>query len=125
MKTFFFSKPQTLVAALIAAMSFLALVPDTAQARDRFSGWRQAYHHGHSSHHRHHYDRGRYGRSQRLRSQAAAVQHALARRGYYRGPIDGVMGAMAQRAVRDFQRDRGLSVTGNVNTDVLRHLGLL
>lgn len=63
------------------------------------------------------------GRSHR--STEAAVQQALAQRGYYRGPIDGVMGRGSRDAVARYQRDRRLAVTGNVNTDVLRSLGLL
>lgn len=58
-------------------------------------------------------------------SVEVAVQRALAQRGYYRGPIDGVIGAMGQRAIRSFQADRRLAVTGNINKDVLRALGLL
>jgi hypothetical protein len=69
----------------------------------------------------HHY----WGRQVSYRSNEMAVQRALAQRGYYRGPIDGVMGPGSRDAVARYQRDRRLAVTGNVNTDVLRSLGLL
>ena len=58
-------------------------------------------------------------------SVEVAVQRALAERGYYRGPIDGVMGGGSRDAVARFQRDRRLAVTGNINTDVLRALRLM
>lgn len=66
-----------------------------------------------------------WGRQSGYRSVEMSVQRALAQRGYYRGPIDGVMGRGSRDAVARFQRDRRLPVTGNVNTDVLRSLGLL
>ena len=47
------------------------------------------------------------------------VQMALADRGYYRGRIDGVMGAGTRSAIRAFQRDSGLPVTGHINARLL------
>lgn len=52
-------------------------------------------------------------------SQISAVQRALAREGYYDGAIDGQMGPATQRALRRYQRDRGLSVTGHVDRAVV------
>jgi hypothetical protein len=40
-----------------------------------------------------------------------AVQTELARRGYYHGPIDGLMGSDSREAIRAFQRAQGLPVT--------------
>jgi hypothetical protein len=51
-----------------------------------------------------------------------AVQIALWRRGYYRGPIDGVIGSKTEAAIRSFQADNRLPVTGIVNRSLLRAL---
>lgn len=58
------------------------------------------------------------------RSTVADVQAALARRGYDVGYIDGVAGPRTRDAIADFQRDRGLRVTGGINDATLRALGL-
>ena len=57
-------------------------------------------------------------------STVAAVQEQLAQQGYYRGEIDGIFGAETRRAVVRYQSDQGLRVTGNLNADTLRALGL-
>jgi len=57
-------------------------------------------------------------------STVAAVQEQLAQQGYYRGGIDGIFGAETRRAVVRYQSDQGLHVTGNLNADTLRALGL-
>lgn len=54
----------------------------------------------------------------------ADVQLALRRRGYYHGPIDGDLGPGSRAAIRDYQYDRGLAVTGRIDTALLRSLGL-
>jgi peptidoglycan hydrolase-like protein with peptidoglycan-binding domain len=41
-----------------------------------------------------------------------SLQQALAAKGYYWGPIDGVYGAGTRTAVMNFQRDLGVPVTG-------------
>jgi len=51
-----------------------------------------------------------------------AVQSALARRGYYRGAIDGVLGPETRNAIRTFQAQRGLAVTGQINKNLIRAL---
>ena len=51
-----------------------------------------------------------------------AVQLALRRQGYYRGPIDGDIGPASERAIRSFQRDNDLPVTGTVDSNLLRAL---
>ncbi len=55
-------------------------------------------------------------------SLAADVQRALARRGYYRGSIDGDIGAGSRAAIRAYQRDHGLAATGRIDTALLRSL---
>lgn len=55
---------------------------------------------------------------------AVDVQHALKRRGYYYGAIDGDVGPGTRGAIRAYQRDRGLSITGRIDTSLLRSLGI-
>ena len=50
------------------------------------------------------------------------VQTALADLGYYNGPIDGIVGSGTRRAVRAFQRDKGLPVTGRIDRRLLNAL---
>lgn len=57
-------------------------------------------------------------------SVSASVQRALARRGYYSGPIDGALGAGSRRAIVRWQNDHGLRPTGEVTPGLLRSLGL-
>ena len=52
------------------------------------------------------------------------VQSELARRGYYRGPIDGTIGSDSRQAIRGFQEAQGLPATGLVDPNVLRALRL-
>ena len=55
-------------------------------------------------------------------SSEAAVQAALAQRGYYNGPIDGILGPASYRAIRAFQAAHGLPPTGQVDSKLLRAL---
>lgn len=57
-------------------------------------------------------------------SMGASVQSALARRGYYRGYIDGQIGPQSSRAIARYQSEQGLRVTGGINASLLRSLGL-
>jgi len=52
------------------------------------------------------------------------VQSALARAGYYDGAIDGSLGPATRNALRRYQRDRGLSVTGRIDRSVVEALRL-
>ncbi len=52
------------------------------------------------------------------------VQRELRRHGYYRGPIDGDIGPGSRNAIRAYQADRGLSVTGRIDSRLLRSLGI-
>lgn len=57
-------------------------------------------------------------------SAGVAVQQALARRGYYRGSIDGAIGPQSRRAIANYQHDQGLQETGSINSSLLNSLGL-
>ena len=46
-------------------------------------------------------------RSNGSRSGVARLQRQLSRAGYYRGPIDGVMGSRTHYALRAYQHDHG------------------
>ncbi len=52
------------------------------------------------------------------------VQTRLARAGYYRGPIDGVMGPGTRFAIRAYERDHGLRVDGVISGSLTRNMGL-
>lgn len=43
------------------------------------------------------------------------AQRALARKGFYEGPVDGRYGIVLSKAVRRFQAAAGIKVTGDVN----------
>jgi peptidoglycan hydrolase-like protein with peptidoglycan-binding domain len=50
------------------------------------------------------------------------AQRELKERGYYSGPVDGVIGATTESALRAYQRDRGLKVTGRLDAPTVRSL---
>lgn len=52
------------------------------------------------------------------------LQTALAQKGFYRGPIDGIYGPLTKNAVGAFQRSNNMAVTGRVNAEMVRALGL-
>jgi Putative peptidoglycan binding domain len=54
----------------------------------------------------------------------AAVQRRLARGGYYRGAIDGVIGNGTRTAIRAYERNNGLRVDGQIDRQLLATLGL-
>lgn len=51
-----------------------------------------------------------------------AIQRGLAARGYDIGTVDGVVGAKTEVAIREFQRNQGLAVTGVATGEVLAAL---
>lgn len=55
---------------------------------------------------------------------AVDVQRELRRRGYYRGSIDGDVGPGTRNAISHYQSDRGLPVTGRIDRNLLRALGI-
>jgi hypothetical protein len=52
------------------------------------------------------------------------AQQALQSKGYYSGPIDGIVGPKTQAGVREFQADAGLKVTGKVDDSTAERLGI-
>jgi hypothetical protein len=74
------------------------------------------------------YDNGGYGQNgygnQDANSTVAAVQDRLARDGYYRGQIDGVLGPETRHAILRYQSNHGLRVTGELTADTLDAMGL-
>jgi len=53
------------------------------------------------------------------------VQQELAGRGYNPGPADGVLGGRTRAAIRHYQGDHGLPVTGDVSLELVNHLRLV
>ncbi|MBV8899715.1 MAG: peptidoglycan-binding protein [Verrucomicrobia bacterium] len=53
------------------------------------------------------------------------VQELLARRGFYRGDVDGLPGPATSEAIVLFQRDEGLAATGQLDQETLRELRAL
>jgi hypothetical protein len=57
-------------------------------------------------------------------SLGVSVQSALARQGYYRGPIDGIVGSGTRSAIAAYQQDNGLAVTGTITDGLRNNLGV-
>lgn len=57
-------------------------------------------------------------------SVVAEVQRGLAQAGYYRGAVDGVIGAQTRSAIRAFERDNRLRVDGRIDGQLLETLGI-
>jgi len=55
---------------------------------------------------------------------AVSVQTKLANQGYYHGQVDGVMGSGSMEAIRRFQADHRLPVTGKIDPKLLKALGI-
>jgi len=55
-------------------------------------------------------------------SLAADVQRALRSKGYYHGSVDGLIGSGSRAAIRSYQRDRGMAITGRIDRELLRSL---
>jgi hypothetical protein len=69
-------------------------------------------------------DNGYYSDTNDSGSIQVLVQGALARRGYYAGQIDGVIGPETESAIREFQRDNGLPATGRITRQLLQALNI-
>jgi hypothetical protein len=73
-------------------------------------------------------DRGRTQSSARGSAPASAqttqVQQALKAKGYDPGAINGVMSSQTQEALRRFQKENGLQVTGTVDAQTAKALGV-
>lgn len=63
------------------------------------------------------------GKSEAMKTVIKA-QLELAARGFYLGTIDGRIGAFAQRALVEFQRDEGITESGELDSATLAKLGI-
>ena len=70
------------------------------------------------------YSRPSYAYDSDVDGLAADVQRALKRRGYYRGSIDGDIGPGSRAAIRQYQANHRLPVTGRIDRSLLRSLGV-
>jgi putative peptidoglycan binding protein len=57
-------------------------------------------------------------------TSVSQVQAALARKGYYRGAIDGSFGPATRNALKKYQLNHGLEVTGRIDRSVIEALRL-
>jgi peptidoglycan hydrolase-like protein with peptidoglycan-binding domain len=60
-----------------------------------------------------------------LATYTTAVQEALQAKGYRPGAADGLLGPRTRAAIRRYQQDYGLPVTGEVSLALLNHLRLV
>lgn len=58
------------------------------------------------------------------RSDVRSAQQQLQSNGYYTGKVDGIDGPMTHRAIRKYQKDYGLAVTGRLDSATLNKLGV-
>ena len=65
-----------------------------------------------------------YGSKEYWSDLAMSVQTKLTDDGYYHGQIDGVLGSGSLEAIRQFQSDHGLAVTGKIDPKLLEALGI-
>ena len=57
-------------------------------------------------------------------STITAAQRALHQKGFYKGAINGDMTSETQAAIREYQKNSNLNVTGQLNQDTLNSLGV-
>ncbi len=66
---------------------------------------------------------GRSAASGAIRPELVAdIQRELQRRGFYDGPVDGVVGLRTDAAIRDFEQAAGLKASGEATDELLRTL---
>jgi Putative peptidoglycan binding domain len=70
------------------------------------------------------YYNGYAARGESSNGVVSSVQSQLAKLGYYRGAIDGVLGDQTEAAIARYQENNDLSVTGVVTAATLQSLGL-
>jgi len=56
--------------------------------------------------------------------EVISIQKALKQKGYYSGSIDGIFGTATRNAVKNFQRDNGLTVDGIAGKQTLAKLNI-
>jgi len=66
----------------------------------------------------------RYGSEEYWNDVATSVQSKLAEQSYYHGAVDGVISSDTLQAIRQFQTDHGLTVTGKIDPKLLDTLGI-
>jgi hypothetical protein len=52
------------------------------------------------------------------------VQAILKRQGYYLGPVDGIEDLRTQQAIEAYQRDHGLTITGQISGGLIDAMGV-
>lgn len=57
-------------------------------------------------------------------NEVTSIQNVLKKKGYYSGAVDGIFGSRTLAAVKQFQRDNGLTVDGIAGPKTLKALGL-
>lgn len=57
-------------------------------------------------------------------SEVTSIQNVLKKKGYYTGTVDGIFGNRTLTAVKNFQRDAGLTVDGIAGPKTLKALGI-
>jgi len=61
--------------------------------------------------------------NQTIDSSIATIQGRLAREGYYKGKVDGVLGPSTRYALVGYQSSKGLQITGTLTQETLQSLG--
>jgi peptidoglycan hydrolase-like protein with peptidoglycan-binding domain len=59
---------------------------------------------------------------QMARAYVIGLQEELVAHGYNPGPVDGEFGSRTERAIRQYQQDAGLLVTGVASKELLEHM---
>ena len=54
----------------------------------------------------------------------AQVQRKLKNLGYYSGSVDGAIGPVTRAAIRGYQGEKGLEITGTIDQALLGSMGL-
>ena len=57
-------------------------------------------------------------------SDVKKVQEALHDKGFYKGPVDGIMGHQTRAAIREYQESEKLPVTGHLDAETSEKLGV-
>jgi hypothetical protein len=64
------------------------------------------------------------GNATLTRADVRKLQAELARRHYYKGPIDGIWGGRTTQALLDYQATHDLPLTGTLDRQTVRELGI-
>jgi peptidoglycan hydrolase-like protein with peptidoglycan-binding domain len=68
--------------------------------------------------------RSGWDQSQASASQVREAQQALREKGYDPGPVDGIAGMKTRQAIRSFQKEAELAVTGTLTDQTMDKLGV-